>query len=99
MTPPSLQDLARAVDQAVAATPGVERLYASGPRSALIASAGLEEPWSSVDQLLHSYEAVVSIGTRGDAAGDVARLAAAAAASALPDGSRVRIRVARVFSV
>jgi len=92
----ALTELARAVDEAVAATPGVERLFAAGVRAGVGASIAETAPLSSVARRLDSYEATVSIGAEGGPAGSVARAAATAAAAALPPGARVTVRVSRV---
>ena len=98
MTGVSLAGLARAVDEAVAAVPGVERLFASGMRAAVGASTSAPGPLSTVIRRLDSYEAVVAIAAAGGPAGTVAAQAAAAAASALPGGARVTVRVARAIA-
>lgn len=91
----ALADLARAVDEAVAAVPGVGRLFASGVRAAVGTSTGTPAPLSTVTRRLASYDVIVAIEATGGPAGAVAAEAAAAAATALPPGARVTVRVAR----
>lgn len=97
---PTPADLARAVDAAVAAVPGVERLFATGARAALPVQMPTEAdddaPRTIVKRKLESWHATVSIETGVEPAGLVAAAAADAAAAVLPEGSEVTVRVARI---